>query len=546
MPQIINTNIPSLNAQRNLNTSQSALNTSLQRLSSGLRINSAKDDAAGLAISERLTAQVRGLDQAGRNANDGISLSQTAEGALQSSADIMQRIRELAIQSANATNSPADRMALNAEVQQLTQELQRIATTTDFNGRKLLDGSFTSALFQVGANANETITATSSNFQVDAYGNFRIGTLAASKFNGLGDLTVGSTAAATTTQFGTDADTSNILGGKLAISSGAGSFNISYPAGASAETLAAAINQAEAGVRATATTSFVLGADDTGGGAAGFIQGESYSFLLATDTGNTPPASWTTVSFTIGGTDPAAPVSDAGQLNAAVQAFNDAAAKTGFTASIVQTDNGQYGIRLSNEAGKDLRMVNASAAGNDVVVEDLTVIDGDTSTAPLPINTTTLTASGTAGWVTGSGSWISGQINIDSDKSFSITTDPTNSDYFLVAATTYGGQLQTVDNMDVSTFEASMRTLAIADSALAALNSQRSRYGALQARFESTIVNLQTTSENLSASRSRIRDTDFAAETASLARAQVLQQAGIAMLAQANALPQNVLSLLGR
>ncbi len=549
MPQVINTNIPSLNAQRNLNTSQSALNTSLQRLSSGLRINSAKDDAAGLAISERLSAQINGLNQAGRNANDGISLSQTAEGALQSSGDILQRIRVLAIQASNATNSPGDRQALNAEVQQLSQELQRIATTTDFNGRKLLDGSFTSALFQVGANANETITATSGNFQVNAYGNFRVGSLAAKTSTGLGDLTVGSTAATKLTQFTpNDADTSSVLGGRLSISSGSGAFNIDYPAGASAETVAAAINQAEGGVRASAITSFVLGANDAAPGAItnSFVQGSSYSFMLATDTATTPPSSFTTVSFTIGGSDTTAPVTDAGHLNAAVQAFNDAAGKTGFTASIVHTDNGKYGIRLTNEAGKDLRLVNNSTAGNDVLVEDLSVIDGDTASATT--NTATLTAPGaaTTAWTNTSGTWISGQLNIDSDKSFSVTSDATNADFFLLAATTYGGQLQTVDSMDVSTYESSMRTLAIVDSALAAVNGQRSRYGALQARFESTISNLQTTSENLSASRSRIRDTDFAAETANLARAQVLQQAGTAMLAQANALPQNVLSLLNR
>ena len=160
MAATINTNVASLTAQRNLGMSQASLNTSIQRLSSGLRINSAKDDAAGLAISERFTSQIRGLNQAVRNANDGISLAQTAEGALASSGNILQRVRELAVQSANATNSASDRQALNAEVNQLTSELDRIAKTTDFNGRKLLDGSFTSAAFQVGANANQTITAT--------------------------------------------------------------------------------------------------------------------------------------------------------------------------------------------------------------------------------------------------------------------------------------------------------------------------------------------------------------------------------------------------
>src|SRR3954470_4114360 len=156
MPQIINTNIASLNAQRNLTTSQMSLNTSLQRLSSGLRINSAKDDAAGLAISDRMTAQINGMNQAVRNANDGISLAQTADGALQEVTNNLQRIRELAVQSANSTNSSSDRAALDQEVQQRLAEVNRIASTTAFNGIKLLDGSFTAQQFQVGANAGET------------------------------------------------------------------------------------------------------------------------------------------------------------------------------------------------------------------------------------------------------------------------------------------------------------------------------------------------------------------------------------------------------
>ncbi|MDH5601606.1 MAG: flagellin, partial [Gammaproteobacteria bacterium] len=174
MPQVINTNIMSLNSQRNLNTSQSALQTSLQRLSSGLRINSAKDDAAGLAISERFTSQIRGLDQAVRNANDGISLAQTAEGALAESGNILQRIRELAVQSANATNSASDRQALQSEVSQLVSELDRIASSTEFNGQKLLDGTFGTAIFQVGANANQTIQATTANFRANNFGNYRV------------------------------------------------------------------------------------------------------------------------------------------------------------------------------------------------------------------------------------------------------------------------------------------------------------------------------------------------------------------------------------
>ena len=161
MAQVINTNVMSLNAQRNLTTSGSSLATSLQRLSSGLRINSAKDDAAGLAIVERFSSQIRGLNQAGRNANDGISLAQTAEGALSEVSNNLQRIRELAVQSLNATNSTSDRQAIDAEVQQLKSEIDRVASTTSFNGVKLLDGSFNAQAFQVGANQGETITVSS-------------------------------------------------------------------------------------------------------------------------------------------------------------------------------------------------------------------------------------------------------------------------------------------------------------------------------------------------------------------------------------------------
>jgi flagellin len=551
MPQIINTNVASLNAQRNLNRSQGDLSMALQRLSSGLRINSAKDDAAGLAIAERFTTQIRGLNQARRNANDGISLSQVAEGALQSTADILQRIRELAVQSANATNSSGDRAALNAEVQQLSQELQRISTSTEFNGQRLLDGSFTAAQFQVGANANQTITATSGNFQTSAYGNYRVGGTVAYKDNGPGDLTNGSQTDGFPVRFGAS-DTSTVATGEvppgMTIASSMGSFNVSYKPNSSAESVANFINLAQTGVRASALTTFIIGADDAGAGAAGgFQQQTSYSFLMATDTsspGNAPNA-YTTVSFTIGGASGGGTANTTDQLNAAVQAFNDVSGKTGFTAKIVKTDNGQYGIQLTNEAGKDLRIVNNSSAGNDVALEDVTVVDGQAPANALAQKSTLTAADNQTTWTAGSASWITGQVVLDSDKSFSITTS--TAEFWGLQTSgpgTFSGQLQSAEKVDVSTVESSMRTIAIIDSALAGVNGQRARYGALQARFASTITNLETTAENLSASRSRIQDADFAAETAALTRSQILQQAGTAMLAQANTIPQNVLSLL--
>jgi len=574
MPQIINTNIASLNAQRNLNTSQSSLGMSLQRLSSGLRINSAKDDAAGLAISERMTAQIRGLDQANRNANDGVSLSQTAEAALSSSGEILLRIRELAIQAGNGTNTASDRAALNTEVQSLTQELQRIATTTEFNGRKVIDGSFASLNFQVGANANQTISIISGNFQTNAYGNNRIGGLSAFTNGGVGDLVTGTKGqVAASAGFG-DAllltggtDKSPVNGalkqGDFSISTSSGNYDVFYKAGASGEEIAASVNRLDSGVRASALTEVVLG--DGGGAAAvnqNFVQNSSYTFRISTDYSDPTNASalnpnFTTISFKTGGSDGTAVVNTSDQLNAAAQAFNDAAGKTGFTAQVVQTDNGDYAVKLSNDTGKDLRIMNASAsqnsslAGLNVSVSDISVLDGDSATTKNQlVNGNSLAATPGAAsntWTNGEGNWYTGKVVFDSTKAFSMTTavaDVFGAGTGTAVAGTFGSQLQQTTTLDVSTYDASQRTLATVDSALAAITDQRARYGAIQARFESTIANLAAASENLNASRSRIRDTDFAKETTNLARSQILQQAGMAMLAQANQLSQNVLSLL--
>jgi flagellin len=376
MSQVINTNVLSLNAQRNLSTSQSALGVSLQRLSSGLRINSAKDDAAGLAISERFTTQIRGLNVAVRNANDGISLAQTAEGALGEIGNNLQRIRELAVQSSNATNSASDRAALNAEAQQLISEITRVAQQTDFNGTALLDGSFTGASFQVGANAGQLIG---------------IGSIVNAQGDALGESQF---AAAVTGAAVTDAAISDLTINGVAIADVAAQGSVESTAAA----LADAINQ----------------------------------------------------------------------------------------------QVGQTGVYATLTGGGDAVVLNSIEAGRDLVV---------------------------GGTVANSG---------------------------LTAATTAASASAAVfvEDVDISDFLGAQRAIALADSALTEINGVRAEMGAVQNRFESVIANLQTASENLSASRSRIRDTDFAAETAALTRAQVLQQAGVAMLAQANAAPQNVLALL--
>lgn len=570
MSQVINTNVMSLNSQRELNKSQGALMTAMARLSSGLRINSAKDDAAGLAISDRMTSQIRGLDQATRNANDGISLAQTAEGALQSSTDLLQRIRELALQSANASNTTSDRAALNAEVQSLSQELQRVATTTQFNGQNLLDGTFGTANFQVGANANQTINVTSGNFQTGAYGNYRIGGLAAYTTGGIGDLVAG-TIGANADAIGNSmlvtagaADASAINGaaaaGDFRIATGSGNYDVYYRAGASANEIAAAVNRTGSGVQASAITQVVLGGTAGGGAGIAFAQNTNYSFALSTDysdptNANTLDPKYTLVSFKTGGADDAADVDSGNYLASAVQAFNDAAAKTGFTAEAVQTEDGVWGLKITNQSGNDLRILNNSydntGAALAVSVTSIAVLDGDTNTADALAGT--LAGGGldatTGAWTNGNGTWYTGQVILDSAKAFSVTTAV--ADVFQDAAAagtavagTYGGTLQAVDKMDISTFDAATRTLSIVDAAIANIDGQRAAYGAAQSRFEGTIQNLQTTSQNLSASRSRIRDADFAKETSDLSRAQILQQAGTAMLAQANATTQNVLSLL--
>ena len=491
MAATINTNVSSLTAQRNLGMSQASLNTSIQRLSSGLRINSAKDDAAGLAISERFTSQVRGLSQAVRNANDGISLSQTAEGALQASGGILQRVRELAVQSANASNSASDRQALNAEVTQLAAELDRIAQTTEFNGQKLLNGDLSSAVFQVGANANQTITATTANFSSTKYGNFRIGAGVATASNPAGDLVAGSTANAIAST--ATATTSRVVGGAFTVNGALGSATITAAAGASAKTVASQINAQTqtTGVSATARTEIDLTALGTG----------AFSLNVTSDNSTAVTLSFSTTGNTADG------------LAAAITAFNDKSSQTGITAKL---NTAGTGITLTNAAGSDITIAN-NAGGSTLSV-------GGVATAAA------------------ASAVVTGQLTLDSDKSFGLSAVANTTDFFTAA--TAASQLQAVSAVDVSSVAGANRTLNIVDSALAAVNGQRAKFGALQSRFETTIANLQTTSENLSASRSRIQDADFAAETANLSRAQILQQAGTAMVAQANQIPQGVLALL--
>ena len=482
MSSIINTNINSLTAQRNLGMNQSSLSTAIQRLSSGLRINSAKDDAAGLAISERFTSQIKGLDQAVRNANDGISLAQTAEGAMKASGDILQRVRELSVQSANATNSAGDRQALQAEVGQLVSELDRISQTTEFNGSKLLDGTFGTQQFQVGANANQTITASTANLRAGSYGNNQLqspgtnGVLAAAGANGT-------------------------TAGAVAIAGPLSSASVSVLANSTAKATSDLINgqKAVTGVTATARTDVSL-----------TLAAGSYSLTLQSD--NT---SAQTISFTV-------PVGGAADsLSAAVSAVNDQTSKTGVTAAL---DSAGSAVVLTNASGNDITVgTTATANASAVAVGKLNAAGGSVNSVSL---------SGTSAVAT-----VAGYITLDAEKSFAITSASS-------ALATNVSTLNKVSDLDVTTFAKATEALKTVDSAISYISGQRAKLGALQSRFETTIANLSVTSENLSSSRSRILDADFAKETANLSRAQILQQAGTAMVAQANQLPQGVLALL--
>jgi flagellin len=511
MSSVINTNIPSLNAQRNLTSSQNALTTSIQRLSSGLRINSAKDDAAGLAISARMTGQVNGLNQAARNANDGISMTQTAEGGLSTTTDLLQRMRTLSVQAANGTNSASDRASIQQEVGQIQQEINRVAGTTQFNGQNVLDGSLNNAQFQVGANANQTI-------------NFSIGSAQA---NAIGNNAVGANAAATATtlteaHLGTATNTipANVFLAQAITVQGNGTAttipNTTLTVGSSAQKVAAAVTAAAGttGVSASATTSATLSAFTAGNVSLKF-QG------APTAAGAANPV---TISATL---------ATATDVSGLTNAINAQSGQTGITA-VADLTTGK--IALSQDKGYDIGITNLSAT---------TVGLTGTTSAGAAGATVSL---GVAAAATDSAT-VGGAVKFNSSSAFTISSSVATSGIFDGAGAAVGSSLSAVSSIDVTTLtngipSGANNALQVIDSALANINSSRASLGALQNRFSTTISSLQSTSENLSAARSRILDTDYASETASLARNQVLQQAGTAMLAQANALPNGVLTLL--
>jgi flagellin len=501
MALTINTNVPSLNTQRNLSKSQNELSRSMQRLSSGLRINSAKDDAAGLAISDRMTSQIRGMNQAARNANDGISLAQTAEGALQESINILQRMRELAVQSANDTNSASDRDSLQAEINQLQQEMTRIATSTSFNGRNILDGSLNNAQFQVGANANETISFSIISAKASELGNHTL--------DSTNDTPTGieaATPAATDTSGGNNvtAQTLSVFGPKSTATS-----TIDVALGDSAKKIANAINikSTDTGITAEARTTATL-------------SGVSASGL---------------VSFTLEGSNtPAIPIStqvEADNLTSLANAINDKAIKTGIIATL---SGDKTAITLTQAEGYDIKIGDYTHSIPTATMD----VQGNESATPTKIPLTSGTTDSTV---------IGGKVSFYSNGSFNISSDVDaagGSLFSTDANDANGSDLYSIDDVDISTVTGASDAIRSIDGAIAQVNSMRGDLGALQNRFETTISNLQNVSENLSAARSRIVDADIAQETSAMTKSNILQQAGVAILAQANQTPQLALQLL--
>ena len=410
MAATINTNIASINAQRNLTFSGQSLNTTMQRLSSGLRVNSAKDDAAGLAISERMNTQVKGLTVASRNASDGISLAQTTEGALGKIGDMLQRMRELAVQAGNATNSKGDREALQLEVKQLADEVDRVAKQTNFNGQKVLDGSFAGAVFQVGANSGDNIT---------------LGALVDTRAEKISSISYASSA-----QTGID----TAVPGSIA----------------------------DYDLEATGLGIQVNPPDPT------------------VSLPDLPPAS--------------SPQERLGQV---IEAINNKSADTGVVAYLTKQEGSEmYTVEIMS--GK------TDTNGNPVKV----AFAGFSASA-----TGILNATGTIGGST------TGTAGAEIDA-------------------------RGINDIDVGTQAGAWIGLKKIDSAIDQVNAARATLGAIQTRFEAAVNNIDIQVENLAAARGRIIDADFAVETANLSRTQILQQAGTAMVAQANQIPQNVLQLL--
>ena len=490
----INTNIGAIQAQSNMGRVSEEYNQAMTRLSSGKRINAAKDDAAGMAIGEKMTAQIRGLNQAVRNATDAKSLVDTTEGAHVEVSNMLQRMRELSVQSANDTNTAADRNNIMAEANQLITEVNRVAETTTFNGMNILDGSFTGKQFQIGADSGQSL-----NVNVDSAAATDIG---AHTFKT--DVQITAAGTPTDSNINSTATTYTVSGSE-------GAEDLTVDAGASARDLAEEINgvTAATGVEATATTKagLSLSAADT------------ISFSLGNENGE---------QVSIGDVV----VTDASDLRSVRDAVNAVSGRTGISATMGDTN---AEVILTDQNGDDIGIENFTSGGTD---KTLTVetLQADGSAKAAGSTSTAVDDGNTAAYVTG-------QVEMTSTKAFVVTAD-NNTARETFVQTDGSSELETVADIDLSTAQGAADAIKVLDSALQKISQSRSDLGAVSNRLDSTISNLTNISTNVEAARSGIMDADFAKESTDLARGQILQQAATSMLAQANSSQQNVLSLI--
>ena len=555
MASVVNTNVMSLNAQRQLGKTQAASNQAMERLSSGLRINSAKDDAAGLAISTGMNSQIKGLTQAVRNSNDGISMAQTAEGAMDEMTNILQRMRELSVQSANDTNSSSNRQAIQEEVDQLHDELDRIANTTEFNGKKLLDGSAGTATLQIGANEGQTLS-----FSIDSVSTNDLG------LNGdlnKGELNGGRVSAATT---GT--------AGEMLVNG----VDIPASESGSATDIAKAINlkTAETGVTASAYN-VIQGSDESttvNGVTSGMTIQVGTNAAVELGATSSMDSLVETINRDVSGVT--ASLGDQGELIMTNDTGEDIIVGGGQGASTGVTD-GTYAGYLALDSADDKAISvtgTATASAGFTVANGADAITGGVATTAniteadklqingVDIGPATLATdadviahinsySDQTG-VTISGTAAAGyQFSAEDGAGIEVTSSASTQAGRTAALTTLGMQSEmggkVIDSLgtNVSTMNSASNTITKVDDALSKISSSRAGLGAIQNRLDSTISNLENVSQNLSASNSRIQDADFASETSNMSKAQILQQAGTSMLSQANSSAQSVLSLLG-
>ncbi|MBK8185953.1 MAG: flagellar biosynthesis protein FliC [Cellvibrio sp.] len=574
MPLVINTNVAAINSQRQLMNSGGALDKAMERLSSGQRINSAKDDAAGLAISNRMTSQIRGLDQAIRNANDGISMIQTAEGAMQEVTNILQRMRELSIQSANGIYADADRSTLDAEVQQLKLELDRIADSTSFNGQILLDGSIGNTKLQVGSLANQTIDISIGSFNTSSLGGLS-GDIVGEATTGLaalnlltaGDLIINDTSIGALTTGTTLNNTLALVNASL---DGKGAL--------ASATVEVSGTSTGSGVLVPGTSSLTLAVVDGDNNSQSYVITGTNSLkeLVAkineetgvdakiNDQGRLVLNREGALSITV--TDSSSNNEASGLADGAVN-FSLVLSDTSVDKRGVKVEAGTITAAEILALGIDMQDDNRNLQGATVAAAASVINKGDLIINGVEIDAITLPGATAAANLTELVKKINEQSDATGVVAFagtgtsnlglrSVTGEEISIKYSdsAVAATVAGQTgLQernategggSVTSVDISTADGAQKAIAILDRAIDQVNATRAGLGAANNRLEFTINNLANVSEKTAASRSRITDADFAAETAALSRAQVLQQAATAMLAQANARPEQVLSLL--